>query len=931
SGDSQVIGFDMGGTSTDVCRVAQTLEHHLTATTAGITFQADRLRVETVAAGGGSILDFDGQKLTVGPGSAGADPGPACYGLGGPATLTDANVVLGRLAAQHLPKTFGPDRNQPLDEQASHRVLTALQHKMAAAGVAVSSLQELAMGFVTIADETMAAPIRTLSISRGFDPRQHSLLSFGGAGGQHACGVARHLEMACIRIPPLAGLLSAVGMGLAARTIQKMRSLLLPLSAGTLQQAWQVAGQMAQEIHPTAPFAVQVELRTPGTDACLPLPLGRNYQDMVQGFATTHQNHYGFAPVEQGVEMVHLRVTVTLEEDSFPPVGSILHSQEKVSPMGWQGVYFLGRDGCLVQQQTPVYEWSQLPAGWSHAGAALIVGPWSTVVVEPDFVVGVENTGMLTLTPQQQGVVMPAREERDPVLLELFNHRFMAIATNMGETLARTAHSVNIKERLDFSCAVFDAEGRLIANAPHIPVHLGAMGACVTDLYQQKGALLRPGDVYISNDPVAGGSHLPDVTAISPVFRGDKVAFFVASRGHHADMGGITPGSMPPFAKTLQEEGVVLRNVPLVQGGVFLGEAVTALLAVPPYPARNLPERLSDLRAQAAANQQGVNDLITLCQRHGDRVVAAYMDYMRQAARQAMEAVLNQMLGEKSEWYGHFEDSLDGGERVACEITLRRDEEGRPHATIDFVGTASQQENNLNAPSAVVRSAVLYSLRTLISHPIPLNDGCLEPVTLIIPEGCLLKPAPQAAVAAGNVETSQRLVDVLLGALGVAAASQGTMNNFLFGRPDGLGVPYYETIAGGAGATAEGDGASGVHVHMTNTRITDPEILETRLPHVRLEAFHLALSTGGEGRYKGGDGVVRILRFLQPMTVSLLTQRRTLAPFGLAGGQAGQRGENRLLHADGREEILPGHCQVQVAAGDAIRIQTPGGGGFGDK
>ncbi|MBF0370529.1 MAG: hydantoinase B/oxoprolinase family protein [Magnetococcales bacterium] len=959
--EGEVIGFDMGGTSTDVCRYDGQLTRVLEVETAGIRYQAPMLHVETVAAGGGSILHFDGRKLAVGPDSAGADPGPACYGLGGPATITDANLLLGRIVPRFFPQVFGPGRDGPLDPEASRNRFEALSREVLAATGELMSVEQLALGFVRIANETMGRPIKALSIARGFDLRHHGLISFGGAGGQHACGIARHLGIQRIHIHPLAGLLSAYGMARASHRRSRVVTLLgrvdQEMLAGAAHRADQEAAILSQKMCEEAGLApetpidqrIEVDLRSLGADSHLTISFSPDVAPLTQRFQEAHRQHYGFDPPDGALELVNLRVEVIeakepgrdggpLAADSqISPPSTVVFSRAPPKPITQVSVWF---EGFETSQETPVHERSSLRPGMKVTGPLLICEPHSVVVVEPGFDLTVSRIGesgevLLTLL-LKQSIRERVTTRLDPILLELFNHRFMGIAARMGETLARTAHSVNIKERWDFSCALFDGQGRLIANAPHIPVHLGAMGETVRYLIRERAGEdsetggIQPGDVYISNDPNRGGSHLPDVTVISPVFRNDQPLFYVASRGHHADIGGIVPGSMPPFARRLVEEGVVFSNLLAVRGGMFLAEEVEKILNTPPYPARNLKERLSDLKAQIAANNHGIEELNRLCDHAGDPVVTAYMDHMRQNARSAMAEALSRRLGEAEIWQGRFQDRMDDGSVLAVGIEVSRDASGNPKARVDFSGTAPPHPQNLNAPPAVVRAAVLYVFRTLIAGEIPLNDGCLEAIEIHIPENTMLNPGPGVAVSGGNVETSQRVVDVLYGALGVAAASQGTMNNFLFGAPDGQGAQYYETIAGGSGAIQGGAGASGVQVHMTNTRITDPEVLEYRFPQIRLEGFALREGSGGHGRWPGGEGVIRSFRFNTPLTITLLSERRKLSPFGLAGGTPGKPGINRLIHNDGFKETLPGRYQGEVNPGDRLEIHTPGGGGFGE-
>ncbi|MBF0186716.1 MAG: hydantoinase B/oxoprolinase family protein [Magnetococcales bacterium] len=963
-GDRQAVGFDMGGTSTDVCRYDGVLERVLEVETAGVRYHAPMLRVETVAAGGGSILGFDGHRLTVGPESAGAAPGPACYGLGGPATITDANLLLGRLDTNRFPHLFGPERNAPLDFQAARERLTLLADAVNAALATELSPEALALGYVRIANETMAQPIKTLSEARGYDLRDHAMVCFGGAGAQHACGVARILGIRTIRIHPLSGLLSAYGIATAAHRRHHVESVLIPADQDGVRLVRERARDRAESLiremimeggvggddaqgfqaDPAFQRRIEVDLRTPGTDSPLTLPFVDDVEQLHASFLQAHRRYYGFDAPDIIPELVTVRIDVWRPDR----VGND-HWHEKDRSIGQESDKEVREDQSEVWFQdegaetVTVYDREHLVSGHVISGPALITEQNATIVVEAGYQCRVDEAGMITLSmvieescSSSQSDMVSEEERVDPVLLGVFNHRFMGIASQMGETLARTSHSVNIKERLDFSCAVFDHRGRLVANAPHIPVHLGAMGETVSGLLAERGERIHPGDLYVSNDPMKGGSHLPDVTVVAPIFRRGRLLFFVAARGHHADIGGIVPGSMPPFATELIQEGVVFSNRLIVREGEFLEEKVRAILGSGQWPARNLSERLSDLRAQIAACHKGVSGVERLCDLYGDSVVSRYMDHMRDNAAQAMQRVLKQFLDERGDesgsWQGVWRDAMDDGSVLQVRMEIARDVGfDSVSASVDFQGTSPQHPGNLNAPSAVVRAAVLYVFRSLVQQDIPLNDGCLEAVSISIPDGSMLSPGEGAAVSGGNVETSQRVVDILLGALGIAAASQGTMNNLLFGAVDGSGSQYYETIAGGSGAIQGESGASGVQVHMTNTRITDPEVLESRFPAVRLERFSLRTGSGGDGSWRGGDGVVRTFRFMEPRMVTLLTQRRECPPFGLDGGENGSVGINRLHHCDGSTTILPASHQCRVDAGEAITIETPGGGGFGRK
>jgi 5-oxoprolinase (ATP-hydrolysing) len=941
-GLAEVIGFDMGGTSTDVSRYGGELERVFETTTGGIRYQTDQLDVETVAAGGGSILWFDGRKFNVGPESAGADPGPACYGRGGPLTITDANLILGRIVPETLPRTFGPTGDRPLDVAAARRRFRTLTAQVNRTLGTHYSVPEVAEGFIRVANEIMGRAIRRISVARGYDLRRHTLICFGGAAPQHAGAIARTLGIRRIVIHPLAGVLSAYGIAVADRLERGAVAVMQPFTANLMAALPGRLGPLVRSVSDRFGPAVDrrrlrcrvfLDLRPEGSDTYLTVPVGTptaldGLRRVRRRFLEAYQRRFGFQPAADRIEAVNLRVEMTapgqrLEEvpATVPAEDADFVEQVRRRHRAWFGGKAL---------PTPVIPRTSLRPGNRLPGPAIIVDDHFTAVVEPGFRAEVNPYGHLVLEETAAPEVR-ATVKRDPVLLEVFNHLFMSIAEQMGYTLVNTAHSVNMKERLDFSCAVFDREGNLVANAPHIPVHLGAMGESVKYILAQNGDTLRPGDMYVTNNPHHGGSHLPDVTVIAPVFAEGERVFFVATRGHHADIGGRTPGSMPPFGTSLEEEGVVIDNFLLVRGGRFREQAVRKLLSSGPYPARNLTERLSDLRAQVAANNKGVRELQTLIRDYGLPVVTAYMGYIQENAAAAMTEALGKFVRDTPVFEGRFEDFLDDGTRIA--VTLRIERGDHPpdshRLVIDFAGTDPEVPGNLNAPVAVTKAAVLYVLRTLVERDIPLNAGCLQPVEIRLPEGSLLYPSPTAAVVGGNVETSQRVVDVLYGALGVAAASQGTMNNVLFGRADGSGAQYYETVAGGAGAVAGRAGATAVQVHMTNTRITDPEVLEQRFPEVRVVRFAIRRGSGGKGRWPGGDGVERALRFQAPRLVSILSERRVYAPYGRRGGQPGAKGRNLLYRADGTVEELGGKVELTVQPGDTIVIRTPGGGGFG--
>ncbi len=899
AGIPRAIGFDMGGTSTDVCRYDGELERTYEARVAGVRLRAPTMAIHTVAAGGGSLCRYDGRKMTVGPESAGADPGPLCYGRAGARepTLTDVAVALGRLLPDRFPF--------PLDVSAAR---AAFERMAPAVG---KSPEEVAAGFFAVAVENMAEAIRRVTVARGHDARDYALVVFGGAGGQHACAVARRLGIRRVVVHPLAGVLSAFGMGVAplgwhgeadvggAALEDGLLASLEPAYARLEAQGRARLGDGARATR-------RLDLRYRGTETGITLEVGGESDGAIaRAFAARHSAQFGYARPEHPVVATTARVEIVREAE-VPEIvlghGGVERSERRVR--AWMGERF--------HDDVPVIAREALPRGARVEGPALVLEGTGAIVLEPSWTLAVGEGGLVELVDGGAPARAAITEALDPVQLEVFANAFMSIAEQMGTVLQRTAVSTNIRERLDFSCAVFDGGGALVANAPHIPVHLGAMGETVRAVLAAHPRAA-PGDVYVSNDPAAGGSHLPDVTVVSPVHdRGGALRFFVASRGHHADIGGITPGSMPPFSRSLEEEGVVFRAERAVHAGALDRERLLAVLRSGPHPARRPEENLADLEAQIAANAKGARLLLELCDRHGAAVVTAYMAHVQaNAAAEVEEAIAKLPDGERT-----FEDALDDGSPIRARVTVRG-----TRMEIDFEGTAPElASQNLNAPRAVTIAAVLYVLRSLVGAPIPLNAGCLAPVAIRIPPGSLLDPSPGRAVAGGNVETSQRVVDVLLGALRVAAASQGTMNNVTFG--DGT-FGYYETLAGGAGAGEGFHGACCVHTHMTNSRITDPEVLEDRFP-VRLVRFARRRGSGGEGRFSGGDGVIREYELLAPLRFSILSERRARAPFGLAGGGDGARGRN--LHA-GRE--LGGKAVVDARAGEHVTIETPGGGGWG--
>jgi 5-oxoprolinase (ATP-hydrolysing) len=923
AGLDAVIGFDMGGTSTDVALYDNQFERSFETEIAGVRLRAPMLAINTVAAGGGSILRFDGARLRVGPESAGANPGPACYRNGGPLTVTDANVLLGKIQPQYFPEIFGANGDQPLDATIVEQKFADLTAEICATSGNSRTAQQVAEGFIQIAVANMAHAIRQISIQKGHNPADFALTSFGGAGGQHACLVADELGMDTIFIHPLAGVLSAYGIGLADFLSLREQAVEIPFTesglAGLQTTATALAAQAAealrdQDVDPaTITIKNFVHLRYAGTDTALQIPF-TSIAEMRSVFETLHQKRFGFITPEKPL----IAETVSVEA-AAPGIAISEPEIERrtiaLAPIGGAKIFTNGSP-----HNAPVYDRDSLAAADKIAGPALIFEANATTIIEPGWQAEVtpQNHLILKRITPREGAHIADIAKPDPVLLELFNNLFMAIAEQAGVVLRNTAQSVNIKERLDFSCAIFDANGGLIANAPHVPVHLGAMGASVRHVIALRGASLRPGYAVALNDPYAGGTHLPDITVITPVFdeEGKKIRFFVGSRGHHADIGGLTPGSTPPFSKALIEEGVVIDNFLIRSAGIFQEQEFRDILASAKYPARNPDQNVADIKAQIAANETGLNALAAIIARYGWETVEAYMGHVKANA----EAAIRNVIGDLND--GSFEYHLDDGTLLKVAVAINRTEKS---ATIDFTGTGAAQRNNFNAPPAVTTAAVLYAFRCLVGTDIPLNEGCLKPLTIIIPEGSFLKPNPGSAVVAGNTEISQAVTVALLGGLNACASAQATMNNFLFGNAR---HQYYETICGGAGAGADFNGASAVHTHMTNTRITDPEILELRYP-VRVERFSIRQNSGGAGATQGGNGVIRKIRFLEKMTATIVASRRTFPPFGLGGGDPGLTGRQWVERADGSIEILAGSAETDLEIGDAFVIETPGGGGFG--
>jgi 5-oxoprolinase (ATP-hydrolysing) len=919
AGRERLIGFDMGGTSTDVCLYEGEFERSQDNLVAGVRLQAPMLMIHTVAAGGGSILKFADGRFQVGPESAGADPGPACYRLGGPAAVTDANLVLGRLQAACLPAVFGPAGDQPMDLDAATARLGELADAVAAAGQPPMSVEAVAAGFLEIAVERMARAVKQVSVRRGANPAAFTLCGFGGAAGQHACDVADALDIREIILPPFAGVLSAWGIGLADLVELRQAPVQAPLDAAVLEAARTRLGRLGEqaaealERQGVARTAVAIEqrlrLRYEGSDTTLEVPLGGE-AEIRESFAAAHERRFGFNSEHRLVlESVEAEARGGgAREDGRATATKAEATGERGRCRAWSDGRW--RDVPLVPRHT-------LRPGERLVGPALVPEANATTWVAAGWQAEADDSGNLLLRRPARRARRKASTRSDPVLLEVFNNRFMHVAEQMGAVLQNTASSVNIKERLDYSCAVFDPEGGLVANAPHMPVHLGSMGESVRAVMQRFAGEMKPGDSFVLNDPYEGGTHLPDITVVTPFF-GERSSpmLYVASRAHHADVGGRTPGSMPADSRHIDEEGVLIRGFRLVAGGRFEEAQIRALLGQGPWPARNPAQNLADLRAQLAANRRGLAELERMMGEFGAEVALAYMRHIQDNASAAVAEALAALDG------GEFSWSMDGGEQVCVAVRVDR---AAGTATVDFSGSSPQCPGNLNAPAAICRAAVLYAFRCLVNRDIPLNEGCLLPLELRIPPGSLLNPRWPAAVAGGNVETSQCVVDAVFGALGVVAASQGTMNNLSFGNAR---HQYYETMCGGAGAGPGFDGATAVHTHMTNSRLTDPEILELRHP-VRVESFEIRRGSGGAGRHRGGDGVVRRLRFTEAVSAALISNRRTIPPFGLAGGADGAAGNNRVVRADGTVEVLPGIAEVELAAGDLLEIATPGGGGFG--
>ncbi|MBY8345650.1 hydantoinase B/oxoprolinase family protein [Streptomyces spinosirectus] len=924
AGFDRVIGFDMGGTSTDVSHFAGEYERVFTTQIAGVRLRAPMLDIHTVAAGGGSVLHFDGTRYRVGPDSAGADPGPACYRGGGPLAVTDANVMLGRIQPAHFPKVFGPEGDQPLDADLVRERFTALAHEIRTSTGDDRTPEQVAEGYLQIAVANIANAVKRISVQKGHDVTRYALTTFGGAGGQHACKVADSLGIRTVLVPPMAGVLSALGIGLADTTAMREQSVEAPLEPASMPAVLKTAddlegaarGELLAEDVPEDRIRItrRAQLRYDGTDTALTVELTEP-DTMRHVFEERHRATYSFT-LDRPIVVEALSVEAT--GITQPPDLSVLAPYEAAREGGPSAPESVRLHTGGTWRDVPLHRREDLPPGDTVTGPAIITEASATTVVDDGWQAVARDDGHLVMERTAITESSDLGTEADPVLLEVFNNLFMSIAEQMGARLESTAQSVNIKERLDFSCALFDPDGNLVANAPHIPVHLGSMGTSVKEVIRRRGTSMRPGDTYAVNDPYHGGTHLPDVTVITPVFdtEGDRILFYVASRGHHAEIGGIAPGSMPANSRTIEEEGILFDNWLLAEDGRFREEETLRLLTEAPYPSRNPGTNLADLRAQIAANRKGVDEVARMIENFGLDVVQAYMRHVQDNAEEAVRRVIDALDD------GEYAYETDSGAVIRVRVRVHRENRS---ATIDFSGTSPQLTSNFNAPFAVVNAAVLYVFRTLVADDIPLNDGCLRPLDIVVPPGSMLAPQPPAAVVAGNVETSQAITGALYAALGVQAEGSGTMNNVTFGNER---YQYYETVASGSGAGEGFPGAPVVQTHMTNSRLTDPEVLEWRLP-VRLDEFAVRHGSGGSGHWPGGDGAVRRIRFLEPMTVSTLSQHRRVRPYGMAGGEPGALGANRVERADGTVTALGGSDSADVGPGDVLVIETPGGGGYG--
>jgi len=921
-GLDKLIGFDMGGTSTDVCHFNGEYERTLETKVAGIILRSPMMLINTVAAGGGSILHFDGSRYRVGPDSAGAYPGPACYRNGGPLTVTDCNVMLGKLNPEFFPKIFGPNANQNLDLSLVKKKFTALAKEISLETMKTVTPSAVAEGFLSIAVESMANAIKKISVQRGYDVSNYALSCFGGAGGQHACLVADRLGIKKIHLHPYAGVLSAYGIGLAeSRKINDL-AVELPLEKGVIDHLSKSFTKLhfdgkedlvSQNLNENLfQYTDRVYLRYQDSDTSLAVKF-ENVEGMKLCFENTHRARFGFISPEKLVIIESIQAEVSCQSEQFES-NIIIPNKIKTKTLTTQDVFINGK-----LEETIFYNRDEIKPNEKLSGPAVIIEPTSTIIVEPGWEATLKESNDLILTRTQKIKRASAiGTSVDPIMLEIFNNLFMNVAEQMGMVLENTASSVNIKERLDFSCALFSPTGNLVANAPHVPVHLGSMSECIKTIIRENSSTMNPGDAFLINAPYNGGTHLPDITLIKPVFddNNENVIFYVATRGHHADIGGTVPGSAPANSTHVKEEGVLIDNFTIVSKGVFLENEIYNLLSLAEFPARNIKQNIADLKAQVAAAEKGSQELIKVIKHYGLEVVHAYMGHVQDNAEESVRRVLD-VLSDSS-----FTYKMDDGHQVVVSISV--DKVNRT-ATIDFTGTSNQHPGNYNAPSSICYAAVLYVFRCLVDDEIPLNDGCLKPLNLIIPKRSMINPQYPAAVFSGNVETSQYIVDTLLGALGEFAASQGTMNNFIWGNDK---VQNYETICGGSGASINQPGCSAVHTHMTNSKLTDPEVLEWRFP-VQLESFSIRKNSGGKGLNMGGDGVDRRMRFLEPMTVNIIAGHRKIPPYGLSGGESGALGENYVIHSDESVTRLGTKGQVEVGENDLFILKTPGGGGFG--
>lgn len=924
AGFHSIITFDMGGTSTDVAHFNGEYERQFETEIAGVRMRTPIMAIHTVAAGGGSILTFDGSRYRVGPESAGANPGPACYRNGGQLTVTDANVMLGKIQPQFFPKVFGKNGDLPLDSEIVHQKFRELAIQIQTQTGDNRTPEEVATGFITIAVENMANAIKKISLQRGYDVSNYTLCCFGGAGGQHACLIADTLGIKQIFIHPYAGVLSAYGMGLADVRILREQAIENRLTVELIPEIEQIFSQLETEAKAeleNPEFQTEVifklYLKYEGNDSTLAVNFVSDLSALIQQFEQEHQTRYGFIKSEKALIIESITAEIIQQMDT--PEERILTRTRTEPPTAIATVNIYTHN---EWKNTPVFQRNDLQPGDIINGPAIIIESIGTNIIEPGWQAELTERNDLILKSNDSVNFPLIKEEKaikaDPVKLEIFKNLFQFIAEQMGITLQNTAASVNIKERLDFSCAIFDQYGQLVANAPHIPVHLGSMSESVESLIAAKGETLKPGDVYMLNNPYNGGTHLPDVTVITPVFNesGEQILFYVASRGHQADIGGITPGSMPPNSKNIQEEGILIDNFQLVKQGNFLEAELLNLLTSSHYSARNPATNIADLQAQIAANEKGVQELQKMVNQYGLNTVQTYMQYVQDNAEESVRRAIDVLKD------GEFTYPMDNSGVI--KVSIKIDKNNR-NATIDFTGTSEQLPSNFNAPKAVCKAAVLYVFRTLVNDSIPLNAGCLKPLNIIIPEGCFLNPRYPAAVVAGNVETSQAIVDALYGALNVMSASQGTMNNFTFGNQN---YQYYETICGGSGAGINYHGTDAVHTHMTNSRLTDPEVLEWRYP-VLLQEFRIRENSGGLGQFKGGNGMIRKVQFLEPMTAGILSEHRIIPPFGLNGGQPGLVGKNYVIRNDKTVEELDSTATVEMNINDIFVIETPGGGGYG--